>query len=250
LCPRVPLGPGYRDFADKRSMLGIPNALDVLSNIPFLIAGLWGTLWLLSATARSSFVDSGERLPYLVFFAGVTLTGIGSLWYHLSPSNSRLPWDLLPMTCSFLSMLVAVFMERINVRVGLLALAPLLLLGLASVAYWYISAALGQEDYKFYLFVQFFPPMLLALIVVLYRCPISTTLLRRYLLLAFSLFIAAKLFELLDSQIFAFGNIASGHMLKHITAGVSCYCISRMPQVRRPLPSPSISRHQEEFHTL
>ena len=40
--PRVPLGPDYHRFVDNRTMFGIPNGLDVLSNVLFLIVGLWG----------------------------------------------------------------------------------------------------------------------------------------------------------------------------------------------------------------
>ncbi|MCL2715343.1 MAG: hypothetical protein FWD68_12330 [Alphaproteobacteria bacterium] len=29
-------------FADTRTLLGLPNAADVLSNLPFLIMGIWG----------------------------------------------------------------------------------------------------------------------------------------------------------------------------------------------------------------
>ena len=114
LAPRVPLGPHYHDFADRRTMFGIPNAQDVLSNIPFVIVGVWGFVWLLGKSSRAAFLDQRERIPYQLFFLGVALTGVGSFWYHLAPSDFRLPWDLLPMTCSFLSIVVAMFMERVN----------------------------------------------------------------------------------------------------------------------------------------
>jgi hypothetical protein len=232
--PRIPLGAGYHDFADTRAALGLPNTLDVLSNVPFFIVGAWGLLWLLRKSSAPSFMDDRERIPYLVFFAGVALTGIGSFWYHLSPSNSRLPWDLLPMTCSFVSLVVAVFMERVSVKAGFICLAPLLLLGIASVAVWYFSEAQGLGDYKFYLFVQFFSPAVLALIVGLFPPRYSGI---RYLAAAFALFVAAKLFESFDRRIYALGGIVSGHSLKHVTAAVSCYLILRMLQVRHVVVS-------------
>jgi hypothetical protein len=248
--PRVPLDAHYHDFADTRTIFDIPNALDVLSNIPFLIVGLWGVCWLLAPSSRTSFSDNRERIPYLVFFAGVAFTGAGSLWYHLAPSDARLPWDLLPMTCSFVSMVVVTFMERISVRVGIIALLPLLLLGIGSVGYWSISESHGHGDYKFYLFVQFFSPVVLAMIVAFFS-PRYTGM--RYLVLAFCLFVAAKLFELFDGQIYGWGTLISGHTLKHLTAGVSCYWILRMLQVRRTLTNarmrePAIeSRHDSCF---
>jgi hypothetical protein len=232
LAPRVPLGPHYHDFADQRMMFGIPNAQDVLSNIPFVIVGMWGFVWLLGKSSRIAFLDQRERIPYSLFFLGVALTGIGSFWYHLAPSNFRLPWDLLPMTCSFISMVVAMFMERVNIRIGLVGLIPLLLLGVASVAYWYFSETQGHGDYKYYLFVQFFSPVVCALIIGLFPPRYSGM---RYLVLVFCLFVLAKLFESFDQQIYSFGRLISGHALKHVVAGIACYWILRMLEARHPI---------------
>ncbi len=223
--PRIPLGSSYHDFADKRAILGIPNGLDVLSNLPFVFVGVWGIAWLFLKSTVAAFTDPRERLPYLVFFAGVALTGVGSFWYHLSPGDSRLPWDLLPMTCSFMSMVVAVVMERINVRAGLSIFLSLLLFGMASVAYWYFTG-----DYRFYLFVQFFPPILLAAIIVLFPPRYTHS---DFLLVAFIFYLVAKLFEVYDSQIFALREFVSGHSLKHVTAALSCFWILLVLKKRR-----------------
>jgi hypothetical protein len=232
LAPRVPLGPHYHDFADRRTIFAIPNAQDVLSNIPFVIVGVWGLVWLLGESSKVTFLDQRERIPYQVFFMGVALTGVGSFWYHLAPSNFRLPWDLLPMTCAFISIVVAMFMERVSVRIGLLFLPPLLLLGAASVAYWYFSETRGQGEYKFYLFVQFFSPVVCALIIGLFPPRYSSM---RYLAVVFSLFVIAKICESFDQQIYSLGRSVSGHALKHFIAGVACYWILKMLQVRRPI---------------
>ncbi len=225
----IPLGAGYHDFADKRSLLGIPNCLDVLSNLPFILVGMGSLWWLALASSRKAFVLPQERWPYLVFFAGVTLTGFGSLWYHLAPGDARLPWDLLPMTCSFMSMLIAIIMERISVKAGLRLLLPLLVLGAASVAYWQSSG-----DYRFYLFVQFCPPLLIATVIALFPPRYTGNV---YLVIAFLFFVLAKLFEMLDKQIYSFAHIVSGHSLKHATAGVACYWIALMLARRQPIAS-------------
>ena len=215
--PRIPLGSSYHDFADKRAILGIPNGLDVLSNLPFAFVGVWGIAWLFLKSTAAAFTDPRERLPYIVFFAGVAFTGAGSFWYHLSPGDSRLPWDLLPMTCSFMSIVVGVVMERINVRAGLSIFLPLLLFGMTSVAYWDFTG-----DYRFYLFVQFFPPILLAAIILLFPPKYTHSDL---LLVAFIFYVAAKLFEVYDRQVYALGEFVSGHSLKHVTAALSCFWI-------------------------
>jgi hypothetical protein len=229
--PPLPLAAGYHSFADDRAFLGIPNCFNVLSNIPFVVAGVWGLVWLLHPSSKSSFAFQSERLPYFIFFSGVTLTGFGSLWYHLRPGDDRLPWDLLPMTCCFTVMISALFMERVSVNAGRALLLPLLVLGMASVAYWYATEARGHGDYRFYLFVQFYSPVLLAAIIALFPPRYTHT---NYLVGAFFLFVLAKLFELFDSQIYS-STLISGHALKHITAAVACYVILLMLQRRRPI---------------
>jgi hypothetical protein len=238
--PRIPLGRSYHNFADTRTLFSIPNAFDVLSNIPFILVGAWGVLWLLTPRARASFLDPRERTPWLLFFLGVLCTGFGSFWYHMAPSNNRLPWDLIPMTCSFISLLIVTWMERVSLRTGYAALLPLLLAGVSTVVYWYVTHALGHGDYKFYLFLQFFSPVVLVLLLALFPPRYSGT---RFLVLAFALYVAAKLFELGDFPIYRrLGHAVSGHSLKHVTAAVACYCILEMLRRRHPLPAtPALS---------
>ncbi len=232
LLPRVPLGAGYHDFADKRTLLGLSNCLDVLSNIPFFFVGAWGVLWLLTEERKLSFITPIEKIPYVAFFAGVALTGIGSYWYHLRPDNQRLPWDLLPMTISFMSMLVAVISERISIKAAMRIYIPALALGAASVVYWYFTEAAGRGDYRFYLYVQLFPPVLLAMTVILFR-PRYTGF--SYLFAAFLCFVLAKMMEMADWQVYSFTRVVSGHALKHVTAAVACYAVLRMLQRREPI---------------
>ncbi|KAI4296242.1 hypothetical protein L6164_036215 [Bauhinia variegata] len=40
--PAIPQPQKYHDFADKRKLLGIPNALNVISNFPFLVISAIG----------------------------------------------------------------------------------------------------------------------------------------------------------------------------------------------------------------
>ena len=42
--PRVPQDPAYHLFADQRVIWGVPNFWNVVSNLPFMAAGLYG-LW-------------------------------------------------------------------------------------------------------------------------------------------------------------------------------------------------------------
>ena len=233
LAPRMPIGPAYHVFADTRTMWGIPNALDVLSNLPFFFVGMWGLLWLMRDAGRAGFLDRRERIPYLVFFAGVMFTGVGSFWYHLAPCNQRLPWDLVPMTCAFVALVVAAYMERVNVRAGYAALAPLLLVGASTVFYWYFTNATGHGDYKYYLFLQFFSPVVLTLLIALFP-PRYTGF--RFLAIAFLFYVLAKFFENYDFPIYRdLHGTVSGHTLKHLIAGVACFWVLLMLKRRQPI---------------
>lgn len=226
---RVPMGAGYHQFADQRTIFGIPNCLDVVSNIPFVLVGVWGLAALLGTRRTASFIEGRERIPYLVFFAGVTLTGAGSFYYHLAPGNFRLLWDLLPMTFCFTSLLDAVIVERISVRAGLWMLPPLIVLGAVSVLYWYTTQLKGVGDLRFYLFVQFFPVLAISMVIALFPPQYTRT---NDLLIAFLLYLLAKCFAFLDKPIYSLGGILSGHTLKHLAAGVACYWILRMLKLR------------------
>ena len=90
LLPPIPQDQNYHDFADQRTLLGIPHFWNVVSNIPFIVIGAVG-LWPL------------RRSPAIVIlFLGILLTGFGSAYYHLDPDDSTLFWDRLPMAVSFM----------------------------------------------------------------------------------------------------------------------------------------------------
>jgi hypothetical protein len=36
----------YHNFADQRPLLGIPHALNVISNFPFVVVGVWGLFFM------------------------------------------------------------------------------------------------------------------------------------------------------------------------------------------------------------
>ena len=40
----IPQDAAYHNFADQREVLGIPNFWNVISNIPFILVGLIGTI--------------------------------------------------------------------------------------------------------------------------------------------------------------------------------------------------------------
>jgi hypothetical protein len=48
----------------------------------------------------------------------------------------------------------------------------------------------------------------------------------------FAGYVLAKLLELFDRELLAFGNLASGHTLKHIAAAVAGFMVCRMLMLR------------------
>jgi len=232
LLPHMAQPLDYHNFADQRSFLSIPNFFNVISNLPFLAVGVWGLTLVLGRRESDGrlFIKPVECWPYLILSVGVTLTCFGSAYYHLAPSNARLVWDRLPMTLGFMSLLSAMVMERVNLRAGLVALGPLLLLGLASVVQWYVSEFRGAGDLRLYFMVQFYTLLLILLILWLFPA--------RYtrgadLPIAMGFYVLAKLFEVLDRQVFNLGHIVSGHTLKHLAAALGVYWIFRMLARRR-----------------
>jgi hypothetical protein len=239
LLPRIPQSQTYHSFADQRSLFGIPNFGDVVSNIPFGVIGIWGMLFLLRSNSGPSticFRDSRERWPYILLFIGLFLTAFGSSYYHLSPSNARLVWDRLPMTIVFMSMVAAIIAEHVSGRVGLWSLPILLLVGTGSVLQWYSSEAAGLGDLRFYAAVQTYSALVLLLALAL---PKRYTR-KQDLAAVLGFYALAKILESLDKPIFAMGQIVSGHTLKHLAAAAAGYWILRMLQKRRPADIPSV----------
>lgn len=86
----IPQDATYHLMADRRSLFGIPNGLNVLSNLPFAIVGGVGLAATFSRNAGAiAFRDRWLRWPYAAVFAGAALTAFGSAYYHLAPDNAR-----------------------------------------------------------------------------------------------------------------------------------------------------------------
>ncbi len=236
LSPSFPQPLDYHDFADQRELFGIPNFWNVVSNVPFLLIGIPGAMLLSVSTLPGSVPRL--RTAYLVFFIGTALVGIGSGYYHLDPSNETLFWDRLPMTVAFAAFFCIVVGEYVSVRFGACALWPLVLVGAFSVVYWSYTESLGRGDLRPYALVQFLPIVLMMLILLRYRSPFGSS---RYMWAIAGIYIAAKLAEALDGQLFQLAGGLSGHSLKHLiasTAGlVLIYALLRRKPVNQNLSS-------------
>lgn len=213
LLPAIPQDQSYHQFADQRTIFGIPNFWNVASNLPFVAVGAAG-LW--------RFRDNPATV---VLFLGIFLTGLGSSYYHWRPNDGTLFWDRLPMTLAFTAILALAVMERVNVRAGAVLLWPALAIGLFSLLLWRWT-----DDLRLYFWVQFFPGLAVLLLFVLYPPKYTGTW---YWVTAAGLYVLAKVFEFLDREIYSAGYLLSGHTLKHLAAAAACFAILRNFQTRR-----------------
>lgn len=233
--PPIAQDPSYHQFADRRAFLGIPNFYNVISNAAFLVVGIIGLAFLQGQYRLGShrpFLERREEWPYFVLFLSVLLTSFGSTYYHLNPNDAHLVLDRLPMTFGFMAFFAATIMERINVKVGLWLLPPLILLGVSSVIYWYTGDLRGGGDLRFYVDIQFYPLLAIPLIVSLFP---PRYLPNRVILFVILLYALAKLFEVWDRQIFdLLDGWISGHSLKHLTAALATYIVVWILGTREP----------------
>lgn len=208
----VPQDPAYHRFADARTILGVPNFWNVMSNLAFLVVGLAGIAQSANAPVRST----GLTPEYRVFFAGVALTAFGSAYYHLAPSNATLVWDRLPMTVAFAGLVGLLHGLYVSRRHAHAATVAWLALGVLAVAYWAITEAGGTGDLRPYAIVQFAPLVALPLFLLDRRRRI---VLNRYFWFLAACYAAAKLAEHFDHEVFALLKFG-GHSLKHLFAAL------------------------------
>ncbi len=219
---------GYHDFADHHAWQGVPNAMNVLSNLPFAVVGIAGFVALFrlrraTTPGRAGGTGAGPgHAAWLFFAAAIACTALGSSYYHWSPDNASLVWDRLPIAWACATLSCALLAERVDPRWGnSWSLAAALLAGTAGVAWWWWTVApngpLEGGDLRAYLFVQFLP---MALIPLLSRRPAlhPRALGMRAAWAALALYAAAKALESGDHAVMQTLHWTGGHPLKHLLA--------------------------------
>lgn len=225
----------YHAFADHRTFFGIPNFMNVVSNLAILFSGLAGLICLRRMPDREqgynpeTFKTSSNIWPYRIFFLSIIMTALGSAYYHLDPDHTTLLWDRLPIAIAVMALLAAVLSERVSPQLGSRILPVLVLMGAASVIYWYWSEQQGAGNLNYYIVIQFYALLLIVLLSLM--LPTAHTH-GDTIPKAIGLYILAKAAETFDQQIFALGQIVSGHTLKHLIAALAIWWITRMLQER------------------
>lgn len=203
----------YHNFADRRSIFNIANFYNVLSGIPFVIIGIMGIRLVTLRKATGGLAEL--QVIYLTFFVGVFLTGFGSAYYHYQPGNQTLLWDRLPMTIVFMALFSAVVGEYISTQLARKLFVPLLMLGIASVVYWYVTELGVHGDLRAYVLVQFLPVLLIPLILWLFDSKLNGD---KYIWGVIGAYAISKLMELFDARLYSIFGLLSGHSLKHLVA--------------------------------
>ena len=214
LAPGMAQPADYHHFADQRGWLGIPNLLNVLSNLPFAIGGLWG-LWALRQTPRAALLPV-ERGMAGVFFTGLVLTALCSSGYHWRPSNTGLALDRLGMAVTFAGLLGLAAADRISARAGTAVGGAVLVLGPLSVGVWAMTGNVLP-----WALVQF--GGMLLVVGLLFLRPVAGAV-GLPLGWVIALYTLAKVFEYADPQVYALsGGVVSGHSLKHLVASFAAW---------------------------
>lgn len=221
--PPIAQDPRYHAFADGRTLHGVPNFWNVISNVPFFIAALYGIKALRS---RIAFVEPWERIAYCALLAGTATVGVGSTYYHLHPDDPHLFWDRLPMTMVFMSLVAATIGERVSMKAGKLLLLPMILLGLGTVLYWRFSG-----DLRLYGVVQFGSMLAVPILLAVFPPRYSAA---GQVWCTVILYVLAKTAELLDHEI-ASVVATGGHPWKHFAAAGAVFVYVNAVARRRPL---------------
>ncbi|MFC5497069.1 hypothetical protein ACFPOE_05950 [Caenimonas terrae] len=203
----------YHRFADQRALWQLPHAMDVLSNLPFVLTALLGGAALWQARMALSNV---QRAMAALFFGGLLLAAAGSGWYHIAPDDAGLAVDRSAMAVAFAGLLGLAAAGRVSERAGAwLGLSVLLLGPLAA----HLASASGNV--LPWAVLQFGG---MAAVLALALRPARAGTLPLPLAAVIACYAAAKLLEINDQGIYALtGHWVSGHTLKHVVAALAAF---------------------------
>lgn len=221
LLPATGLPAGYHDFADQRTLLGLPHALDVLSNLPFAAMGAWGLWWLRRVPLDR--LGTAQRGLAVLFFVGLMATAFCSSSYHLDPHDAGLCIDRVGMSLAFAGLLGLAAADRIGTRAGV-ALAALVAVAAPATA---LVAWLGGNMTPWAV-LQGGGLVLLAALAL--RRP-QPRALGFSIIGVIAFYAVAKALELADAPVFALTQqLISGHSAKHLVAALAGWPVVRALQ--------------------
>jgi hypothetical protein len=221
--PPIPQDQNYHHFADTRPLGPVPNGWNVLSNLGFLFAGVYGLMMRRKDAAS------------IVLFGGVIFTAFGSGAYHWFTSDAWLVWDRVGMAIAFAGFFALVIEDRIGWPEGAALPMALAMVNILTIVVWRWTG-----DLRAYGIAQFFP-ILATIVMCAFFAPRHS---HGWMLgIVLACYAAAKLCEDGDAAIFrALGHTVSGHTLKHILGAAGALAIALWLRRRQPIASVSPAR--------
>lgn len=202
----------YHAFADVRTMAGIPHAMDVLSGVPFALAGVAGFALLFTLPPRS--LTNVQRAMACLFFTGLLLTAVASGWYHRQPDDAGLAIDRSGMAVAFAGVLGLAAAGRVSERAGAALGLTVLVLAPVAIRIWSTTGNVLP-----WVLLQFGGMVMVAGFAGMRPRFDGLRIRWSLVILAYG---AAKLLEMNDHAVYEFTNhLVSGHSLKHVTASLA-----------------------------
>jgi hypothetical protein len=213
----IPQPVSYHNFADKRNFLGIPNCLNVLSNLGFLLASIYGLIHNFYSS-----MNKKTKIFFMIFYVSLMLTTFGSAYYHWNPNNQTLIWDRIPTSLSLTSIASALLVERSNYLATIPIAIIIILSAPISSLYWYYSEMYFIGDIRPYILTQSVPIIIFYFLLILFPKTNDNTLYKGFL---FS--ILARLGEYFDKKVYELTfHIVSGHTCKHLFFALSGFFVA------------------------
>ena len=192
LSNKISFPQSYHKFIDNRTISGIPNFMNIVSNLAIALPAFY----LMKKQKKISFLS-----------INILLLAITSAIYHMNPNDNTIFLDMLFV----MSINTVVFSYFVNKQVGNF----IFILGILSVFYWK-----KYDDLRFYEFLKIAIPVYA--IFMLYKNP----KVNHYIFPVIILTILIRVSEYNDKEIYKLtGGIISGHSLKHIFAALDIYLI-------------------------
>jgi hypothetical protein len=240
----VPLDANVHHYADQRRWLGLPNAGNVLANLPLLLVGLWG--W--RVTLASGWPEPLRR-AWAGFHACVVGGSAIAAIYHVAPTPAGYVLAQMAMSGAFVLLTLGMLAERVHDRFGANPGATAAaLVGIATLAALASGVATGSgADLRPFLLLQLIPVLLIPAGAL--SLPGTHTRPADWLLMLVA-YAAAQGFDLADAAIHAATGWIGGHALMHLAlAGVAAQLAYRAANAGSAAAATGTTRAQTSLNT-
>lgn len=187
---------------------------NIITSLPFILIGVVGVARLRLGSTKSFPATA------LAFLISLILVGAGSTFYHWSPSPERLLWDRLPIAICLAAFACMLADLRGESQIGTIFLCPTLILSVGSVLYWYATWKRGHEDLRAYAAIQV--AVILYAIWIAFGSALQPDALFR-LRLALVPYVAGRVVEVFQQQMYQIFGVDLGHPLKHLLVALAAY---------------------------